>query len=177
MFIPGEFISAITFPGVIVHEAAHMLFCRLSGVAVYDVCFFRFGNPAGYVLHEPIRKFSTALLVCLGPLLVNSLLCLLICFPAFIPYRLYDRSEPLAILLLWLGLSIGMHAFPSTGDAQALWQEAKQALQQHNFLALLAYPLVGLIYLANILSIVWFDAIYAAAIGLGLPELLLKPYI
>lgn len=176
-FIPGEFISVVTFPGVIVHEAAHLLFCRLSGVAVYDVCFFRFGNPAGYVIHEPIKRFRSALLICLGPLLVNSLLCMLICFPAFIPFRLYDRSEPLALLLLWLGISIGMHAFPSTGDAQSLWHGSKAALKQGNVLAALAFPLVGLIYLANILSVVWFDAAYAAGIGLGLPELLLQPYL
>ena len=50
--IPGVLVSAVTFPGVVVHEAAHMLFCRIRGVAVLDVCFFRFGNPAGYVVHD-----------------------------------------------------------------------------------------------------------------------------
>jgi hypothetical protein len=28
MFIPGQLIAILTFPGVIVHEAAHQLFCR-----------------------------------------------------------------------------------------------------------------------------------------------------
>lgn len=45
-FIPGQLIAALTFPGVIVHEMAHQLFCRLFRVAVLDVCYFRFG-PAG----------------------------------------------------------------------------------------------------------------------------------
>lgn len=52
-FIPGELISILTFPGIIVHEFAHMLFCRIRKVAVFDACYFRVGNPAGFVIkHE-----------------------------------------------------------------------------------------------------------------------------
>ena len=52
IIIPGWLIALVTFPGVIVHEAAHFLFCRLRRVAVFDVCYLRFGNPAGYVIHS-----------------------------------------------------------------------------------------------------------------------------
>lgn len=41
-------ITLVTFPGVIVHEAAHMLFCRVRRVAVLDVCFLRFEDPVGH---------------------------------------------------------------------------------------------------------------------------------
>lgn len=34
-FVPGPVIAAVTFPGVIVHEAAHRFFCDLGGVPVY----------------------------------------------------------------------------------------------------------------------------------------------
>ena len=97
MLIPGWFISIVTFPGVIVHEAAHMLFCRLRRVAVLDVCFFRTGNPAGYVLHEPVADFNTQFLICVGPFIVNSLLCFLICFPAFVPVRVFGSPGTLPI--------------------------------------------------------------------------------
>ena len=95
-FIPGELIAIATFPGVIVHEAAHMFFCKLRHVAVLDVCFFRFGNPAGYVVHDYADRFSTSFLICLGPFLVNSLLCMLICFPAFMPLRVFGVTHPLS---------------------------------------------------------------------------------
>ena len=86
MIIPGFVIAAMTFPGVIVHEAAHMLFCRLFGLAVLDVCFMRLGgNPAGYVLHEPTERFTAAFFVGIGPFIVNTALCLVFCLPAFIP--------------------------------------------------------------------------------------------
>ena len=78
-FIPGPVIAALTFPGVIVHEAAHLLFCRMFGLAVFDVCFFRFGNPAGYVLHEETDDFKKSFFVSMGPFFVNSFLCVLFC--------------------------------------------------------------------------------------------------
>ena len=33
------------------------------GIAVLDVCFFRIGNPAGYVVHEPPKNFTTSFLI------------------------------------------------------------------------------------------------------------------
>jgi len=58
-FIPGPVIAFLTFPGVIVHEAAHLFFCKLFKLQVYDVCFLRFGNPAGYVIHEKNGKLQS----------------------------------------------------------------------------------------------------------------------
>ncbi len=172
--IPGEVVSAATFPGVIVHEAAHMLFCKLRRVAVLDVCFFRFGNPAGYVLHEAIEDFNSAFLVCVGPFIINSLLCMAICFPAVLPIQVFGVRQPLSYVLLWFGLSIGMHAIPSTHDANALWAHAGKAATQLNPLALLSFPLVVVIYVANVLRMFWADYLYGIAIGLGLPSLLFK---
>jgi hypothetical protein len=172
MFIPGEVVSAVTFPGVIVHEAAHMFFCKLRRVAVFDMCFYRFGNPAGYIVHEPIENFNTAFLVCMGPFFINSLLCMAICFPAYLPMKVFHVEEPLSYFLLWLGLSIGMHAFPSPHDADALMAQAKKAWKSMNPLAILSFPLVILIYLGHISAIFWGDLLYGVGIGLGLPSLI-----
>jgi hypothetical protein len=177
MIIPGQLIALLTFPGVIIHESAHMLFCKLGRVPIFDVCFFRVGNPAGYVLHEAPKSFSLAFLISVGPFIVNSLLCIVLCFPAFVPVRIFDRADPISYFLLWLGLSIGMHAFPSTGDAKVLWQQAMIAAKKLNPLAILSLPLVVVIYAANIGSIFWLDLMYGVAIGLGLPEFVLNRLI
>jgi hypothetical protein len=174
MIIPGELIALLTFPGVIIHEAAHLLFCKWGRVPVFDVCYFRFGNPAGYVVHERPTNFRTAFLISIGPFIVNSLLCIFICFPAFVPVRIFDKADPVSYFLLWLGISIGMHAFPSTQDAKVLWQEARRAASHFNPLAIVSLPLVVVIYVANIGSIFWLDFMYGFAIGLGLPEIILK---
>jgi hypothetical protein len=169
MFLPGWLISIATFPGVIVHEMAHLLFCRWRRVAVLEVCYFRFGNPAGYVMHERTEDFTSTFLVSLGPFFINSVLCLLICIPAAIPMRVFDRPDPLTYVVAWLGISIGMHAIPSAQDAQNIWDAAKSAARDWHPLAIVSFPLVVLIYIGNALRFFWFDAIYAIAIGLWLP--------
>jgi hypothetical protein len=177
MVIPGWLVAIATFPGVIVHEAAHMLFCRIRGVAVLDVCFFRVGNPAGYVVHEEAKDFTTSFLISVGPFIVNTVVCLLLCLPAFAPVKLYDVADPLSYLLIWLGVSIGAHAFPSTADAKGLWAHARVAARAYNPLAILSLPLVGLIYVAHILAFFWFDVLYGIAVGIGLPMWLLEQIV
>ncbi len=175
IIVPGALIGWLTFPGVIVHEAVHLLFCRLAGVAVPDVRFLRCGNPAGYVAHEPPTCLRTAFLITFGPFLVNSLLCLLICFPAFMPIHMLGVTLPFNYVLLWLGVSIGMHAFPSGADARALLAQARREAAAHPLLALLSYPWAGAVCAANLLSVVWLDYLYGLGIGLGLPALVFQP--
>ena len=174
IIIPGWLIALVTFPGVIVHETAHMLFCKLRGLAILDVCFFRIGNPSGYVIHEQSDNFTSIFLVAVGPLIVNSVLCFLFCFPAFVPVKIFEQKDLISYFLIWMGMSIGMHAFPSTGDAQVLMGSAKKAVRRMNFLAIISYPLVGLIYVVNLLRFFWADYFYGFALGFLLPELILK---
>lgn len=174
IIIPGWLIAIATFPGVIVHEAAHLFFCKLRRVAVFDVCFFRFGNPAGYVIHEPPESFASSFLIAVGPFIINSLLCVVFCFPAFVPVKVFDRADPISYFLIWLGVSIGMHAFPSTQDAKVLWQHARVAAKSLNPLAVLSLPLVCLIYVANGLRFFWADYLYGLGLGFALPEILLR---
>ncbi len=171
-FIPGEIISVLTFPGVIVHEFAHMLFCKIRKVAVLDACYFRFGNPAGYVVHENTSNFNTTFLVSMGPFFVNTILCLLICLPAYMPIKYFNIDHPLSYFLIWLGVSIGMHAIPSNQDANNVFEQAKESIKHKNALAILSFPVVGLIYVFNILRFFWVDVFYGVAIGIGIPSII-----
>lgn len=173
-FIPGQLIAIATFPGVIVHEFAHMIFCRIRGVAVLDACYFQFDNPPGYVIHENTTNFYSTFLIATGPFLVNSVLCFLICFPAYVPISYFDLSDPLSYFLMWLGISIGMHAVPSTVDANGLWEAAKTHAKAFNVLAILSFPLVGVIYIFNVLRVVWADLFYGILIGVTLPSMFFK---
>jgi hypothetical protein len=172
--IPGILISVLTFPGVIVHEFAHLFFCKLRKVAVFEVCYFRFGNPVGYVIHENTTNFYTTFLISMGPFFVNTILCLLICIPAYFPINFFSVDHPLSYFLMWLGVSIGMHAVPSNQDAKNLYEQAKEKVKENNILALISFPIVGLIYLFNILRFIWADLAYGVAIGVGLPALIFK---
>ncbi len=166
IFIPGWLISIVTFPGVIVHEAAHFLFCRLFGLAVFDVCYFRFGDPAGYVVHEVTREFRPAFFVAMGPFFLNTALCVLFCSAAFLPVWELSIVDPLAWFFYWLGLSIGMHAFPSTHDLKLLWEMAPTHARAGNLLAIVSLPLVAILYVLNFLRVVWADLGYGIAVGI-----------
>jgi len=172
MLIPGQAIAIVTFPGVIVHEFAHMFFCKLRKVAVFDACYFRVGNPAGYVVHENTTNFTTTFLVSMGPFFVNTLLCLIICLPAYMPMSFFNLENPLSYFLMWLGVSIGMHAIPSDQDANNVYEQAKVKIKDKNVLALLSFPLVGLIYVFNILRFVWADLLYGMLIGVWVPKMI-----
>ena len=174
-FIPGWLLSILTFPGVMVHEAAHRLFCDLAKVPVYEVCYFRVGNPAGYVIHGHSPTLRQAFLISVGPLIVNTILCSLITFAA-VPqlFFLADHSFSLPVYALaWMGLSIGMHAFPSNTDMKNFVDQMHLAAYKGPFYYL-GRLFQGLIYLANGLRIVWFDAFYAAGVALLLPFLLTR---
>jgi hypothetical protein len=165
-FIPGPVIAFLTFPGVIVHEAAHLFFCKLFKLQVYDVCFLRFGNPAGYVVHEKTDNFKALFFVSIGPFIINTLLCMLFCTPSFLPVWELKVSDPLAYFFYWLGLSIGMHAFPSTGDLGNLWKVAPRMARSGNILAIFSLPFTAVLYVLNFARIIWADLGYGIAVGI-----------
>lgn len=172
MLIPGQFIALLTFPGVIVHEAAHQIFCRFFRVAVLDVCYFRVGNPAGYVIHEHATVPSHQIWIGVGPFLVNTFVGALIAAPAAIPAMQFSAGDTLDSLLAWLGVSIAMHAFPSTGDAESIW-ETLERVKTARLTKLIAVPVIGVIYLGALGSVIWLDLLYGVAVAMLLPNVVI----
>lgn len=172
MVLPGALVSLVTFPGVVLHEWAHRWACERYGVAVYEVVYFRFGDPAGYVLHAEPARFREAFAISAAPFLVNSLLAVALVVP--LPYfrTLMERGSPpgfwLTVTAAWLALSVGMHAVPSRTDARAVWDRMWQDWRLTPFV-LLAAPIVGLIYLFDLARVVWADLLLAVLlVGAGL---------
>jgi hypothetical protein len=175
-FIPGPVIAALTFPGVIVHETGHFFFCRLFRLAVFDVCFFRLGNPAGYVIHERTQNFTALFFVSMGPFFVNTMLCMIFCTAAFLPVWELKTQDPLAYFFYWLGLSIGMHAFPSKDDLSNIWELAPQRAKHGNVLAVLSLPLIAILYVLNHARFFWADLGYGIAVGILGPIALFRAF-
>lgn len=172
MFIPGFIIALVTFPGVIVHELAHLLFCRLARVAVLDVCYFRLGNPSGYVIHEVPKSVGMQVLIAIGPFIVNTLVGGIISMTAAIPALQFSSGVWYDYLLIWLGISITMHAFPSTGDARSLWSSVWRRGGPPILTRLLVTPLVGLMFIGAFGSFIWLDLLYGIAVAMWVPKLL-----
>ena len=107
-------VNTATFPGVVVHEYAHIVAARSRGLRVLDARLFEpFANPAGYVRHTPARGNADALVVGLSPFVVNTALAVavaLLTVPAF-------ELGPWTLLgVLWLAWSLALHAPPSLDD-------------------------------------------------------------
>jgi len=165
-FIPGQVIALLTFPGVIVHETAHLFFCKLFRLKVYNVCFFRFGNPAGFVIHENSQNFTAQFFVSMGPFVINTVLCMVFCTAAFLPVWELQVSDPIAYFFYWMGLSIGMHAFPSKTDLSHLWKSAPALARQGNLLAIISLPLSAILVVLNYGRVIWADLGYGILVGI-----------
>lgn len=171
MFIPGFLISILTFPGVIVHELSHQLFCRFYKVPVFQVVYFQVGNPAGYVVHEKTNNKWQTIMISAGPFVLNTLLGAIIAFPAALPVFILENAGLLDYFLIYLGVSIAMHAFPSTVDANNIWNCLKEK-DTSSLMKIFGYPLTALIYVGSFGSILWLDLLYGIGVAVGLPNLL-----
>src|SRR3954465_3606138 len=100
MFIPGILITIITFPGVIVHELAHQLFCRLYRIPVFKVVYFQAKNPAGYVIHEAPSNKWQSVMIGIGPFILNTVLGALIALPSSLPVLTFNHSAGFIDILL-----------------------------------------------------------------------------
>ena len=172
MFIPGSVISVATFPGVVIHELAHQLFCRAFKVPISEVCYFRFGNPAGYVSHEKPSHWTHEVLISAGPFFLNTFIGAIFSFPVILKTNFGVLSFA-DCLLLWLSVSIAMHAIPSTGDAKCMWK----AVSGNNaplIAKLIVSPVIALIYLLSLGSYIWLDLIFGVAICFLGPTLLVQ---
>lgn len=167
-------LSYLTFPGIIAHEFAHAWACRRLGIRVEKVCYLRFGNPLGYVLHERPPSALQHIMVAVAPFFLSTLLALIFSFSAcllIVSGAAPEIRDSGTLLAAWCSFSLALHAFPSSGDADALWADVKNP--QIGILAkLLLLPVVGIIRLAQRGTRYWLDILFALTI-VGLPPVLL----
>lgn len=170
-------LSYVTFPGVIVHECAHAWACRSLGIVVVKICYLRIGNPIGYVLHERPAYALQHIMVAVAPFFVSTFVALMISTVAsaiFASGSMIEFDEVVLASALWLGFSVALHAFPSRGDADALWDEVKSR-EVSFFAKLLLIPVVALIRLTGFGARLWLDVLYAMVV-VALPPLLILSY-
>lgn len=168
-------VSYITFPGVVAHEFAHAWACKRLGLQVHQVCYLRLGNPMGYVRHEASAYAFQNAMVAVAPFFVSTLFALLFslggCLLARSPLSPETR-DLLALAALWLGFSCALHAFPSSGDGESLWQDV-QSPEVGLCAKLLLVPAVGMIHLGQMGTRLWLDALFALCVVALPPALLL----
>lgn len=168
-------VSYLTFPGIVAHEFAHTWACKRLGIRVHKVCYLRFGNPMGYVLHEQPVNAVRHILVAVAPFFVSTLLALAASLAAcgFAKSQAFPEvRDTVGLAALWLSFSFALHAFPSTGDADALREDVRSS-GVSLFAKLLLVPVVGIIRLAQAGTRLWLDVLFALAVVALPPAVLL----
>lgn len=128
ILIPKECIALIMFPGVIIHEIAHRLFCDFYNIPVYKVSYLNiFSKNTGHVLHQKTENSFYKFFIGMAPLFINTLLCMLFTFPLVLSSILktdflhFDGNMSYIIYVMaWLGFTIGFQAIPSNQDIAPL---------------------------------------------------------
>ena len=136
-------------PGVIAHEFGHKIFCDMFNVKVHKVRYFAFKDPPGFVVHDQPKGFTQTFFITIGPIIFNTLLSILSAIFAM-NYSLF---------FVWFSVSIASQSFPSKGDAKSFWSETNRHIRK-NILAVIGYPIAGIIMLVNLVRSFWVDVIY-----------------
>ncbi|WP_256301248.1 hypothetical protein [Haloarchaeobius salinus] len=113
-------VTALLAPGIVAHEFAHELACRLLGVPVHGSAYLNPLASDAYVDHEPIESFPADAAVALAPLVVNTGLAL-----AAFGGAVVLAGTPLWPLLVWVGGTLALTAFPSHTDTESLVETAR----------------------------------------------------
>lgn len=177
-YIPGEIISLLTFPGIIVHEFSHRFFCDLFNVPVYHISYYiPFAKTAGGVVHAKTDNLNHNFLIAAGPLIINSLICILL--SASFACKFFWETGFLATgnsfiiairaMLLWIGISIGFSAIPSKTDVKGLMELTKSVTAK-----ILVGTFVGIIYLFNLPYISFLFRFIFLLMLMGIPVIILS---
>jgi len=159
-------LSYLTFPGVVAHEFAHAWACRRMGIRIHKVCYLRLGNPLGYVLHDAPAYAAQHILVAVAPFFVSTALGLVASLSACVLARSTSFPEirdAVSLMAAWVSFSCALHAFPSTGDADSLWQDVRSP-DVSLFAKLLLVPVVWVIQLGQMGTRLWLDVLFALCI-------------
>jgi hypothetical protein len=171
MLIPGFVIAGVTFPGVIVHEFGHKLFCHWTSTRVLEVCYFRFGDPAGYVVHEAPSNIWKHILIDIGPFFINTFFGFVLGLILIPVEKTYGHGSIFATFWWWIAMSITVHAFPSLGDASSIWQAIWKE-ESPIGAKILGVTLVGFIVIGAMGSVFWLNFLYAFFVVFVFPPLL-----
>jgi hypothetical protein len=166
-YIYGFLFNIVTFPGQIFRVLAYRFMCDLLKVKVYEVDYFK-----GNLVHGPVANLRKAFLISIAPLFLNTLLCVVLTFPAVFPFLIEDSTVMWPIFLAWLGLSLGVHAFPQRKVIESFIDSVDGAPSRGVFYAL-CRTFGYIMTFVNFLRHFWFDLIYAIAVAVALPFLFL----
>lgn len=127
------FFSYLVCVGVIVHELAHQLMCKLFGARIKGIQYFgvnrqriagrEYTSIGGHVDCEEVPSIIAGMYLGLAPLLVNGLLIAIIYF-----YWPVLGETAYNWLFIYLGIALALGARPSKEDLTVWWHTFQKNL-------------------------------------------------
>jgi hypothetical protein len=158
----------LSWPGCAAHELVKRLVCRLAGISVHQVCYWRVGSPMVYVEHESPVQLRHGLALSLVPWLITTVIALGIAWAA-VGLEGYAETRILMPWMTLLAVAIGIGALPSMRDARDLWQAMRRQTETTRAGYLVA-PAVAFTYAGAVAPLLWLDVLYGLAVGFVLPR-------
>lgn len=137
-------LSFLTFPGILVHQATYHLFSRKTNTFLVEIGIF----------------------------IINTIVGAITALPGALVVIKFGAGTMFDYILIWLGVSIAMHSFPSLEKARKIWIMVRSKKTPCR-LKFIATPIVIFMYLFAKGSVVWLDLLYGIGIALLLPGLLI----
>lgn len=127
-------LSLFTFPGIIIHEASHLLMCIIRNVEVTEISYFEINverNILGKISHVETNIVND-MLISYAPMI----------FPLFLIIPLYiisiilwTNNTILSIFILWLAFSISFQALPSSGDLSSTFYVCAHGNEKNTYIS------------------------------------------
>jgi hypothetical protein len=174
-WIPGIFITILTFPGFVMQTVARRFWCDLLGVSVYEAHYFK-----GTLIHEKIDSPVRAAFVVFAPFSVNTVLCGVLLFPVIFSFLLdsaaTDQNAAIHLLLTWVGIAIGMHALPTRATINH-YLESLPEHRRRGWVYFILRVTERFFILIDFLKRFWLDLVYAVVVGMATPWLITRIFI
>ena len=138
-YIYGFLFNIVTFPGQIFRVLAYRLMCDLLKVKVYDVNYFK-----GILVHGSVANLRKAFLISIAPLFLNTLLCVVLTFPAVFPFLIGDFLRYLAYIFSLARIELRCARFPSKKGHKVIYRRSRWSAERWSFLC--ALPNVCIYY-------------------------------
>jgi len=172
MLIPNSVLRGATFLGVMAHEFAHELMCRLTNTKVIGGHFFQIQDSSGCVVSEQPSSIWKCFSIGFCPFIFNTLLGFIAGLIAAASYRAAGKFEFMSIAFCYVSLSVAFNAFPSLQDAKVidgeLWKKGTSILAK-----VLLAPFVFIFAVKAVIGTVFMDFIWSLAFGVIIPFRLL----
>jgi hypothetical protein len=122
----ARIVHVLGLPAVVVRSAVQVLLVHRSGLAIEEVTFFRFDDPAAYTVYEAPGQLGLAAAIAFVPTLVNVVLAVICLAPALAPRMVLHLPVTwLTLVQIWLGLAFAAHALPIYEEAGPLAEQAR----------------------------------------------------